>query len=231
MALIRSQISVFINFLFIIHSFLIFYLAQGYDFFYFVQQWPGSYCDTKDSSCCYPTTGKPASDFGIHGLWPNNNDGTYPSNCDSSNPYDESKISDLMSKMQQDWPSLACPSNNGSSFWSHEWEKHGTCSESELDQHTYFETALNLKNQTYLLQILESAGIQADGNSYNLSSIQTAIENAGGYAPGIECNSDAGGNSQLYQVYFCVGPSGSNLIKCPVFPTGSCASSIKLPSF
>lgn len=59
-----------------------------------VDQWPGSYCDTKQS-CCYPTTGKPASDFGIHGLWPNYNDGTYPSNCDSSNPYVQSKVTKL----------------------------------------------------------------------------------------------------------------------------------------
>ncbi|KAL6513906.1 Ribonuclease pancreatic beta-type [Orobanche hederae] len=53
--------------------------AQEFDFFYFVQQWPGSYCDTK-KSCCYPTAGKPPSDFGIHGLWPNYKDGSYPSN-------------------------------------------------------------------------------------------------------------------------------------------------------
>nr|GMD85568.1 extracellular ribonuclease LE-like [Ipomoea batatas]GME12131.1 extracellular ribonuclease LE-like [Ipomoea batatas] len=230
MALMKSQTSVFIKLLFITHCFLVFCVAQDYDFFYFVQQWPGSYCDTS-SSCCYPTTGKPASDFGIHGLWPNYNDGTYPSNCDSSNPYDESQISDLVSRMQQEWPTLACPSGNGSKFWSHEWNKHGTCSESVLDQHSYFETTLNLKDQIDLLQILETAGIQADGNSYNLSSIQTTIENAVGYAPWIECNSDASGNIQLYQVYFCVDASGTNLIKCPVFPTGTCASSIKFPSF
>ncbi|KAJ3688125.1 hypothetical protein LUZ61_017289 [Rhynchospora tenuis] len=43
--------------------------VQAYDFFYFVQQWPGSYCDTS-SGCCYPTYGKPQSDFAIYGFWP-----------------------------------------------------------------------------------------------------------------------------------------------------------------
>ncbi|CAI9782988.1 unnamed protein product [Fraxinus pennsylvanica] len=75
------------------------------------------------------------------------NDGYYPSNCESSNPYDQRKILDLISRIQQSWPMLACPSNSGSSFWSHAWEKHGTCSESVLDQHGYFKSALNLKSQ------------------------------------------------------------------------------------
>ena len=55
-------------------------------------QWPGSYCDSQKSSCCYPTTGKPAADFGIHGLWPNYKDGTYPSNCDPSNAFKPSQV-------------------------------------------------------------------------------------------------------------------------------------------
>lgn len=68
------------------------------------------------------------------------------------------QISDLISSMQKKWPTLACPSGNGVTFWSHEWEKHGTCSESVLDQHGYFKAALALKNQVNLLQALQSAG-------------------------------------------------------------------------
>lgn len=45
-------------------------------------------------------------------------------------------------------------------FWSHEWEKHGTCAESELDQREYFETTLKLKQKVNLLRILKNAGAQ-----------------------------------------------------------------------
>ncbi|KAF6171855.1 hypothetical protein GIB67_007376 [Kingdonia uniflora] len=205
-------------------------LAQDFDFFYFVQQWPGSYCDTK-KSCCYPTTGKPDADFGIHGLWPNYKDGSYPSNCDPDTPFDPSKISDLKSTMQSSWPTLACPSGNGMTFWSHEWVKHGTCSESILNQHDYFDSALNLKKQVDLLNILQSAGINPDGGFYSLRAITNAITQATGYAPGIECNIDESGNSQLYQIYLCVDTSGTNFIKCPLLPSGKCSSSIEFPSF
>ncbi|KAK4258222.1 hypothetical protein QN277_007694 [Acacia crassicarpa] len=205
-------------------------VSQDFNFFYFVQQWPGSYCDTQ-KSCCYPTTGKPEADFGIHGLWPNYNDGSYPSNCDSSNSFQQSAISDLRSSLQKEWPTLACPSGNGIQFWSHEWEKHGTCSESVLQQHDYFEAALTLKQKSNLLQALNSAGIEANGGSYSLSSIKGAIKEATGYTPYIECNQDSSGNSQLYQVYQCVDTSASNFIECPVFPSGKCGSQIQFPSF
>ncbi|KAJ4980509.1 hypothetical protein NE237_031346 [Protea cynaroides] len=205
-------------------------VSQSYDFFYFVQQWPGSYCDTI-SECCYPTTGKPASNFSIHGLWPNYNDGTYPSYCDSSNPFDPTQIADLESSLQVSWPSLSCPSSDDTSFWTHEWDKHGTCSETILDEHAYFSAALDLKNQNDLLSILNSAGILADGSFYSLSSITQAIEGGVGYTPGIDCNTDASGNSQLYQVYLCVDIFGADFIQCPVLPSDTCQSTIAFPSF
>ncbi|XP_016504184.1 intracellular ribonuclease LX-like isoform X2 [Nicotiana tabacum] len=98
--------------------------AQDFDFFYFAQQWNPASCDSK-IKCCYPTNGKPAQDFGIHGLWPNYNNGSFPKSCNKNARYDETQISDLISSMQKNWPTLSCPSNNGTRFWSHEWKKHG----------------------------------------------------------------------------------------------------------
>jgi len=54
-------------------------------------QWPGAYCDTS-RACCYPTSGKPAADFGIHGLWPNYNGGSWPSNCEPDSQFDRSQV-------------------------------------------------------------------------------------------------------------------------------------------
>ena len=133
--------------------------------------------------------------------------------------------------MQRNWPTLACPSGDGSAFWTHEWEKHGTCSESILDQHGYFKSALNLNAKVDLLKVLVDAGIEPNGGEYSLTSIKQAIEGATGHTPFIECNSDSSGTRQLYQVYLCVDTSGSQFIQCPVFPRGKCASTIQFPSF
>ncbi|KAK4399805.1 Extracellular ribonuclease LE [Sesamum angolense] len=196
--------------------------GQGYDFFYLVQQWPGSFCDTK-FSCCYPTTGKPATNFTIHGLWPNYSNGSYPYGCN--------RIALMMEpRMEVSWVSLSCK-NNETTFWTHEWDKHGTCSESVLDQHSYFEAALNIKDKVNLLQILEAAGIHPDDKFYKVDDIEEAIKAGSGYTATVQCNSDLSGNAQLFEVYLCVDASGKDLIECPVIPTKKCNPSIQFPIF
>ncbi|XP_057950078.1 extracellular ribonuclease LE-like [Malania oleifera] len=204
--------------------------AQHFDFFYFVQQWPGSYCDT-NHGCCYPETGKPEANFSIHGLWPNFNNGSYPQNCNRNSPFTPSTLTDLTTRMQKSWPTLACPRSNGTKFWTHEWTKHGTCSESVLDQYSYFKAALDLKHKIDLLRILLKAGIRPNGRFYRLRRIIEAIKRATGYASAIECNVDRSRNNQLFQIYLCVDTSGSNIIECPVLPKRKCPSKIEFPSF
>ena len=67
------------------------------------------------------------------------------------------QILDLKPQLQQYWVSFNCPSSDGESFWSHEWKKHGTCS--GLDQHSYFQAALNLIQTIDILGSLQKAGI------------------------------------------------------------------------
>ncbi|XP_065636330.1 ribonuclease 3-like [Quercus suber] len=99
-----------------------------------------------------------------------------------------------MTNLQKDQPSLSCPSSNGFRFQSHEWEKHGACSESQLDQHEYFEAALNLKKKANLLQILRIARIEPDDGFYRLDNIVKAIIKGIGHTPRIGCNKDSDGN-------------------------------------
>eukprot|EP01018_Ginkgo_biloba_P038665 Gb_05908 [translate_table: standard] len=171
-------------------------------------QWPGYYCDT-ESGCCYPSTGKHASNFSIHGLWPNFNNGDYPSNCNSNNPLDPSQISDLRSEMSKEWFSLAMGTPLGTRM-----------------------AALLLKERVDVLGALENAGIHPDGSQYSLESIQNGLTGALDTRPGIlECNRDESGNDQLYQIYLCVDTSASNLISCPVPPSSKCSSQLVFPSF
>ncbi|XP_006657993.1 ribonuclease 1 [Oryza brachyantha] len=233
--------------------------VADFDFFYLVQQWPGSFCDTQ-TGCCFPDTGKPAPEFGIHGLWPNYAkcraagpelvedvamvvDGTtaavdaverrqkcWPENCDDRNPLKPWEIKDLVAELDANWPTLSCKSGRSMEFWSYEWKKHGTCS--GMGQHEYFAAALELKKRHSLAAILADAGVvPSDNESYFLSSIRDAIAGATGAVPNLECNRDASGETQLFQVYQCVDRSAKKLVDCQLPMQGKCRDRVKLPTF
>ena len=60
----------------------------------------------------------------IHGLWPDPEE-----TCEycTDEPFDESKLtSETLELMNEYWPTCYDDSTN-EEFWTHEWEKHGTC--------------------------------------------------------------------------------------------------------
>lgn len=77
----------------------------------------------------------------IHGLWPNNNDGTYPQNC-SKEKFDLTSLDTIRTELEDEWLNIkALPgSKSHAGFWEHEWSKHGTCT--GLSQLDYFSGAL-----------------------------------------------------------------------------------------
>ncbi|WVZ16416.1 hypothetical protein V8G54_009398 [Vigna mungo] len=100
---------------------------REFDYFMLALQWPGTYCQ-RTSSCC-PTNGCcRGSDspkiFTIHGLWPDYNDGSWPSCCSGAS-FNQNEISTLTNALEQYWPSLSCsnPSlchGGKGTFWAHE---------------------------------------------------------------------------------------------------------------
>jgi ribonuclease T2 len=81
-----------------------------FDFYLLNLSWSPEFCHS------HPTAAECAahSTFVLHGLWPQNNGGTYPQNCSSApGPADPSQYSDIYPD-----PSLL----------QHEWATHGTCS-------------------------------------------------------------------------------------------------------
>jgi len=91
--------------------------GQPYDFYLLNLSWSPEYCVTNAGAAeCTQHLG-----FVVHGLWPQNNDGTYPQNCGTRpGPTDA------------DWQGLMPTA----ALALHEWVTHGTCT--PYDAPTYF---------------------------------------------------------------------------------------------
>ncbi|KAI3900694.1 hypothetical protein MKW98_009304 [Papaver atlanticum] len=205
--------------IFLVQHVAVLSVQRDFDFFYFVQQWPGSHQDTVQG--CSSKPGKSNQILVLTGCGQTTLMAlTLPT------------ITDIEKKLQKNWPVLDCLNNDGLKFWGHEWDKHGTCSESILDQEEYFEKALKLKKKIKLLHILHKEGIKPDGGFYSSYQIKKAIEDEIEVTPFISCNDDESGNSHPSKVYVCVDKFAKKFIHCPVLPKGSCSSSkIYFPRF
>jgi ribonuclease T2 len=87
---------------------------QDFDYYVLSLSWSPQYCATDGSDDSQQCSIGRKLGFVLHGLWPQYERG-YPSNCS-----DES----FPSYLKEDFPALY-PSN---ALYTHEWEKHGTCS-------------------------------------------------------------------------------------------------------
>lgn len=77
-----------------------------------------------------------SSPWTIHGLWPQ------WGVCCSGPAFSMSAISSIEDQMNKYWPSCPQYGTSNEELWSHEWQKHGTCS--GMTELAYFQQALNL---------------------------------------------------------------------------------------
>ncbi|KAK9766914.1 hypothetical protein K7432_003631 [Basidiobolus ranarum] len=185
------------------------------------------------NTCCAPSYGLivfaqqwltkqgPPKSFTIHGLWPNSCNGSYaPSTgCDPSRKYSnvgkivEQQNTTLYQEMNTYWVSY---NGDNSGFWTHEWDKHGTCVTTLAPQcygntyrkyqemMDYFETVIQLRQQYNIYSALNSAGI-TPGKSYQRQDMINAVKKSLNVDPWFHCK-----NGTLEEVWIYLNVKGRN---------------------
>jgi ribonuclease T2 len=95
--------------------------GSGFDYYLLNLSWSPEFCHSHPNAaeCASHST------FVLHGLWPQNNDGSYPENCSNApGPSDPSTFADIYAD---------------TGLLEHEWRTHGTCS--GLSPDAFFSTA------------------------------------------------------------------------------------------
>lgn len=171
----------------------------------------------------------------LHGLWPEDNDGSWPSTC-TKEKFDPQVVSDLGSdRFFRLWPNVKASHHSKSyySFWEHEWTKHGTCT--GMSQDDYFDTVLK-----HFLPTPSFVG-ENYGMEVSASDLLSKYRELDKYSDSSEDFGDVilvcSGGKYLSEVRVCVAKnkdgSGSQRIKCidQVNDESNCANDIVIPKF
>lgn len=183
--------------------------------------------------------------FTIHGLWPDNCDGSYEQYCDPSLEItkkvksiivDDFKDPGLYKAMRKYWLS-----DDGSveSLWLHEFDKHGTCMSTirpecygakprrNQNVYEYFNITVNLFKKLPTFSFLEKAGIVPSLNqTYTKSQIADALSAGfGGESVYFKCDKQ----NAISEIWYFHHVQGSlrneNFVQIPSLSAPSCPDS------
>ncbi|KAJ7619703.1 ribonuclease T2, partial [Roridomyces roridus] len=169
-----------------------------------------------------PTTG-PTNSWTIHGLWPDNCDGSFSENCDPSRDYTDigtlltqQNASSTLTFMNEFWKNLPSDGTD-EEFWEHEWSTHGTCystlqvsclpegSPRAAEAVAFFQTVVGLFQTVPTFTWLENQGISpSTTETHTLASLVAAIKAESGFAPTFGCS-----GSTLNAIFYYFHLSGS----------------------
>ncbi|KAF9386096.1 ribonuclease T2-like [Podila verticillata] len=171
------------------------------------------------NSCCVPKHGLvvhsqqwhrdlgPNDKFTIHGLWPNDCDGSFRNSvfCDPNREYPDveniligysDKRQGFLDDMYKYWPSYE-PSPQApdfNDFWSKEWGKHGTCvstldpscMDKDMAVYSYFDKVLELREEYDIYAALAAHNI-TPGDTYPVDEVINAIEQELNVGAAVSC--------------------------------------------
>ncbi|KAJ7073793.1 ribonuclease T2 [Mycena amicta] len=183
---------------------------------------PTSCGTSSGNTCCFETPGGlllqtqfwdaspvstgPTDSWTIHGLWPDNCDGTFSENCDSSRDYTgigslltAQGASSTLTLMNTFWKNLPSDGTD-EELWEHEWATHGTCystletsclpsgSAKGAEAVAFFETTVKLFQTLPTFTWLSAAGIVPSSTAtYTLAALQAAVRAEWGFTPAFQC--------------------------------------------
>ncbi|EEP81705.1 ribonuclease Trv [Uncinocarpus reesii 1704] len=167
----------------------------------------------------HPATG-PEDAWTLHGLWPDNCDGSFEQYCDRSRQYNnitdilqahgKTELLEYMSTYWKDWK------GNDADLWEHEWNKHGTCISTletscysdyrpQAEVVDYLEKATEVFKGLDTYKVLAAAGIKPDpSKTYTLKELQDTLTKLHGVEVTLRCR-----NSQLNEVWYFFNVKGS----------------------
>ena len=178
--------------------------ASGFDFYLLNLSWSPEFCHGHPGAieCAARST------FVLHGLWPENTNGSYPENCSNApGPADPSQFKDIYPD-----PGLL----------QHEWHTHGTCSGLSAD--AFFQTARSAVRSVTIPSTLNTLRFQLSLPPDQIIDLFTAA-NPAIPRPSIVVSC---GNNYLTAVEICLD-KGLHPVPC----TGirSCrANTVRIPS-
>jgi len=185
--------------------------TNDFDMIVFAQQWPETVCIqgnlTKHYACAIA---KNVSTWTVHGLWPTMNGTLGPNYCNDSNRFQPGPVAPLVSELTEYWPNLHTD-DTFYGFWTHEWDKHGTCAQSLpalQGEYNFFNMGLILNKKLNTLRMLSDQNYPPRIEGYDYPTMKKAFTDALGAEPTFGCfYQKKYGTQYLMQIDICLDKS------------------------
>ena len=183
--------------------------AFTFDFFLFVEAWPGTWIHDAHVNYNFNDTY-----WSIHGIWPEYKNGSYPQFCNkSSTQFNITKLDPIKNNLTMYWTDF----KNSTGFLEHEFMKHFTCAlDTFPDPYQLFWYGLALRQKFNVYSALNASNLLPNNTGpIHLSYFSNAIKKYFGTNVVIGCEKDTTGKYYLLsEIRFCL-TKNFKLFDCP----------------